>query len=201
MTSATILSMGRPRSERAREAALEATVDLVLEHGVEGVTFEDVACRSGVAKTTLYRHFGTKQALIAAAAGSCFVQYPTPDTGDLAEDLRIIFERFKSAEDERRVPDIMPALLSASGRDPELHDLVHAMLEEKRRPIRTVLQLAQLRGEIGKDLDLDTVMAMLIGPFVQRRTIDRLEITPEFRDAVLAATVAGLRATADQPVT
>src|SRR5688500_192703 len=49
--------MGRPRSEEARQAALAATVDLVLAHGVEGVTFEDVAARSGVAKTTLYRHF------------------------------------------------------------------------------------------------------------------------------------------------
>jgi AcrR family transcriptional regulator len=41
--------MARPRSEEAREAALEATVELVLERGVEGVTFEDVATRSGVA--------------------------------------------------------------------------------------------------------------------------------------------------------
>jgi AcrR family transcriptional regulator len=188
--------MARPRSEEAREAALEATVELVLERGVEGVTFEDVAARSGVAKTTLYRHFGTKQAMVAAAAGSCIVQYATPDTGDLADDLRLIFERFKTAEDERRLPDIMPALLAASHRDDELHQLVTSMLEEKRRPIRTVLQLAQLRGEIGRDLDLDVALTLLVGPFVQRRTIDRQEITPEFRDAVLRSVVAGLRATA-----
>lgn len=191
--------MGRPRSEQAREAALEATVELVLARGVPGVTFEEVACRSGVAKTTLYRHFGTKHAMIAAAAGSCFVEYPTPDTGDLAEDLRAIFERFKVTEEERRLPDIMPALLTASGEDPELHDLLLSMLEERRRPIRTVLQLAQLRGEISPDLDLDVALAMLIGPFVQRRTIDRLEITPEFSDAVLRSVVAGLRATASEP--
>jgi AcrR family transcriptional regulator len=189
--------MGRPRSEEAREAALEATVELVLSHGVEGVTFEEVAQRSGVAKTTLYRHFGTKQAMIAAAAGSCFVVYATPDTGDLESDLRTIFERFKVSEDERRLPDIMPALLTASGRDEELHALVISMLEEKRRPIRTVLQLAQLRGEIGRDVDLDVALALLIGPFVQRRTIERIEITPEFREAVLRSVVAGLRATAE----
>jgi AcrR family transcriptional regulator len=192
--------MGRPRSEEARDAALEATVELVLRHGVDGVTFEEVAQRSGVAKTTLYRHFGTKQAMVAQAAGSCFVEYPTPDTGDLAGDLRMIFERFKIAEDERRLPDIMPALLVASSRDPELHTLLAAMLEERRRPIRTVLQLAQLRGEIGRDVDIDVALAMIIGPFVQRRTIDRLEITPEFREAVLGAVVAGLRASAEAPV-
>jgi AcrR family transcriptional regulator len=192
----TLLSVARPRSEEAREAALAATVDLVLALGVEGVTFEEVAARSGVAKTTLYRHFGTKQAMVAAAAGSCFVEITTPDTGDLAEDLRTIFDRFKHAEEERRLPDIMPALLTASASDPELHELVASMHEERRRPIRTALQLAQLRGEISRDLDLDIAVALLIGPFVQRRMIDRVEVTPEFRDAVLQSVVAGLRATA-----
>jgi AcrR family transcriptional regulator len=188
--------MARPRSEEAREAALAATVDVILSSGVEGVTFEEVATRSGVAKTTLYRHFGTKQAMVAAAAGSCFVEIATPDSGDLAEDLRTIFDRSKQVEEVRRLPDVMPALLSASLSDPDLHDLVTSMLEERRRPIRTALQLAQLRGEISRDLDLDIALALLIGPFVQRRTIDRAEITPEFRDAVLASVVAGLRATA-----
>ncbi len=187
--------MVRPRSEEAREAALAATVDVILSSGVEGVTFEEVASRSGVAKTTLYRHFGTKQSMVAAAAGSCCVEIATPDSGDLAEDLRTIFDRFKQVEEERRLPDVMPALLSASLSDPELHELVTGMLEDRRRPIRTALQLAQLRGEISRDLDLDVALALLIGPFVQRRTIDRAEVTPEFRDAVLASVVAGLRAT------
>lgn len=188
--------MARPRSEEARDAALAATVDVILSSGVEGVTFEEVAARSGVAKSTLYRHFGTKQAMVAAAAGSCYVEIATPDTGDLAEDLRTIFDRFKRMEEEHRLPDVMPALLTASSSDPELQELVTAMLEERRRPIRTVLQLAQLRGEITRDLDLDIALALLIGPFVQRRMIDRTEVTPEFRDAVLTSVVAGLRAMA-----
>lgn len=188
--------MGRPRSEEARQAALHATLDLLLANGVEGVTFEDVAARSGVAKTTLYRHFGSKQAMVVAAASSCFVQHPTPDTGDLVTDLRLIFEHGKEVEEEHRVPEIIPALLSASDSDPELHALVRSMLEERRRPIRTVLQLAQLRGEIGRDIDLDIALALLIGPFVLRRTIDRVEVTPEFTEAVLASVVAGLRASA-----
>lgn len=192
--------MARPRSEAARQAALDATLDLVVEQGVEGVTFDDVAARSGVAKTTLYRHFGSKQAMVVAAAGACFVEVPTPDTGDLLTDLRTLFDRSKAEDEERRVPDIMPALLAASDRDPDLHALLLAMLEERRRPIRTVLQLAQLRGEIDRQLDLDVALALLIGPFTQRRVVDRLEITPEFADAVLEQVVAGFRAGAARPV-
>ena len=190
--------MGRPRSEEARHAALVATVDLVLESGVEGVTFEDVAHRSGVAKSTLYRHFGTKQAMVVAAATSCLVELATPDTGDLAADLSAIFEKARGADDAHRLPDLMPALLAASDRDEDLRRLVLAVLEERRRPIRTVLQLAQLRGEIGRDLDLDLALTLLLGPFTQRRMVDRLEVTSEWADQVLVHVVTALRATGDR---
>ena len=80
---------------------------------------------------------------------------------------------------------------------PELQKLVASMHEEKRRPIRTVLQLAQLRGEIGHDIDLEIALSMLIGPFVLKRMIDREEVTPEFREAVIRTAVAGLRAMAE----
>jgi AcrR family transcriptional regulator len=189
--------MARPRSEEARDAALQATVDLVLASGVEGVTFEEVAARSGVAKSTLYRHFGTKQAMVAAAVSSCMVHHTTPDSGDLARDLRLIFDGFKSTEEARRLPDIFPAVVAAAHTCPELQRLVEAMLEERRRPIATVLELAQRRGEIGPDVDLDVAFALLIGPFVQRRMIERGEVTPAFRDTVVELVVAGLRSTVE----
>jgi AcrR family transcriptional regulator len=189
------VSVARPRSEEARRAALEATLDLALENGIEAVTFEDVAARSGVAKTTLYRHFGSKQAMVVEATRSCFAVQATPDTGDLVKDLQLILEHGKQVDEERRVPDLIPALVAAGDRDEELRTLVAEMLEERRRPIRTVLQLAQLRGEIGRDLDLD----LLVGPIIMRRVIDRQEITPEFTRGVIEHVVSGLRTTAPTP--
>ena len=188
--------VARPRSETARKAALEATLDLLQEGTVESITFDDVAARSGVAKTTLYRHFGSKQAMVVAAASSCFVEHPTPDTGSLLDDLRVILDKATTAEEKHRVPDVMPALLAASDGDPELHACLSKMLEERRRPIRTVLQLAQLRGEVDRDLDLDVAVSLVIGPFVQRQLVDRLEVTADFAEAVLRTVVAGLRASA-----
>ena len=193
------MSVARPRSEEARRAALDATLDLALENGIEAVTFEDVAARSGVAKTTLYRHFGSKQAMVVEATRSCFAVQATPDTGDLAKDLQLILEHGKQVDEERRVPDLIPALVAAGDRDEELRTLVVEMLEERRRPIRTVLQLAQLRGEIGRDLDLDLALTLLVGPIIMRRVIDRQEITPEFTRGVIEHVVSGLRTTAPTP--
>lgn len=185
--------MARPRSEEAHRAALDATVEVLLEAGVEGVTLEEVAARSGVAKSTLYRHFGSKQALVVASARGCVVEHPTPDTGSLASDLDFLFERYEDAEEEHHIPDLLPMLIDASMRDPELHALVAEMMEERRRPLRTVLQLAQLRGEIRDDIDLDVAISMLVGPITHRLFIDRLEVTPEFKRTVFDTVLSALR--------
>lgn len=187
--------MARPRSETAHQAALDATVEVMLESGVEGVTLEEVAARSGVARSTLYRHFGSKEALVVKASQTCLVEHPTPDTGSLEGDLRFLFDRYK-VEEEYRIPDLLPILIDAASRDSALGQVLASVLDERRRPMRTVLQLAQLRGEIADDFDLDVGLALLIGPFTYRRMVDKRELTPEFADAVLRAVVAALHATA-----
>ncbi len=58
--------MARPRSQQAHDAAIAAATDVLLESGFDGVTLDEVAARSGVAKTTLYRHFGSKEGLLDA---------------------------------------------------------------------------------------------------------------------------------------
>ena len=123
--------MARPRSEHAHNAALEATLELLLHEGVEGVTLEEVAARSGVAKSTLYRHFGTRSGLISKAARRCLVEHPTPDTGSLEGDLHFLFERFREAEDERRINDLLPLLMDEAKRDPEIDEL-RTILENER---------------------------------------------------------------------
>ena len=192
--------MARPRSEEAHRAALETTVDLLLEAGVEGVTLEEVAARSGVAKSTLYRHFESREGLIAKAARGCVVEHPTPDTGSLAEDLRFLFGRFNHKEEEQTLTQLLPLLIDAAKRDPDISAIVESVFAERKRPLRTVLQLAQLRGEISHDLDLDTALAIVVGPFTYRRLVEQREVTPDFIESVLNAAIAALRATASAPV-
>jgi AcrR family transcriptional regulator len=193
--------MARPRSEQAHRAAIAATVEVLLDSGVDGVTIEEVAARSGVAKSTLYRHFGSKEDLIATAARGCVTEHPTPDTGNLADDLHFLFHRYQENDDKQRFGELLPMLIDAGNRDPQIQTIVDAVLEERRRPMRTVLQLAQLRGEISRDLDLDTAMAMIIGPLAYRRLVERRPVTPEFKATVVQGAIDALRATATTTVT
>lgn len=198
--STTLSSVARPRSEEARQAALTATIDLMLDAGVDAVTFDDVAARSGVAKTTLYRHFGSKQCLVVEAAGSCFETVATPDTGDLLQDLTILFDQKRHSASHRQLTELFPMLIAAGDRDPELRSLLQRQHEERRRPTRTVLQLAQLRGEISRDLDVEVAVSMVLGPFTIRKLIDREEVDDEFAQRVLSQVVGVLRATARSPL-
>lgn len=191
--------MARPRSDTAHQAALDATVATLLDSGVDGVTLEEVAKRSGVARSTLYRHFKSKEELVAKAARMCVVEHPTPDTGSLEGDLRFLFERYRETEEARQVPSLLPMLVDAAARDPLLRASLDDFLAERRRPMLTILQLAQLRGEIGRDVDIDAALSLIFGPFTHRRMLEQREVTPEFIDMVLNATVAALRATADTP--
>ena len=134
------------------------------------------------------------EALVAQAAQGCVIEHPTPDTGDLDEDLLFLFNRYHSAEDEQRLPDLLPMLIDAALRDPALQEVVDELLEQRRRPMRTVLQLAQLRGEISRDLDLDTAIALIVGPLTYRRLVERRDVSPEFKETMVRSATAGLRA-------
>lgn len=55
------------RRQATRLRILEATRELLAERGGAAVRMDDVAARAGTTKTTLYRHFPSKDSLIGAA--------------------------------------------------------------------------------------------------------------------------------------
>ena len=83
--------MARPRSDEARRKALDAARELILDKGVVNLTIEDVAAVSGVAKTTIYRHWPERTALIVDTVNAMFEHLRTPDTGSLRGDLEAFF--------------------------------------------------------------------------------------------------------------
>src|SRR5436190_2605757 len=102
--------MARPRSEEARRKALAAATDLIVERGVANLTIEEVAHRSGVAKTTIYRHWPERASLVLDTVRACFAAVPTPDTGTLRGDLDAYFAGRMMADLTGTVGDLMPAI-------------------------------------------------------------------------------------------
>ena len=113
--------MARSLSEAARTKMLRAATDLVLDAGVDGFSVDEVARRSGVAKTTIYRHFPSAKELLVAALDRTMKAPPTPDTGSLREDLL------------EYLASVRPTLRRRSAAEPVLRDL-HRLRTRSRAP-------------------------------------------------------------------
>ena len=58
---------GRPRDPVVDQAILRAALELFVEHGIAGASIERIAKRAGVAKTSVYRRWSSREALLAQA--------------------------------------------------------------------------------------------------------------------------------------
>ena len=173
------------RSQRARQAVLNATADLVAEVGVERATIDEIASRSGVAKTTIYRHFASKQVLVVEAVHACIHIPVVTDTGSLRDDLISCFSGTTKASYDGRLGDMMLSLMDAAQRDPELGRLVRAQTDQRRRLATTVIERAVARGVLPADVDVDLLVTLLAGPLVYTKLVRRQRVTDELVAAVV----------------
>ncbi|MCU1391315.1 MAG: TetR family transcriptional regulator [Ilumatobacteraceae bacterium] len=180
------------RAERVREQVLDATVELVAAVGVERLSIDEVANRSGVAKSTIYRHFPSKQVLVVEAVHACTSIPLVTDSGSLREDLISCFSGMTKASYEGRLGDMMMSLMDAAQRDPELNRLVRAQTDQKRRFATEVLERAIARGEVSADLDVDLTVTLLSGPLVYTKLVRRMPLTNELIAAVVDSVLAGI---------
>jgi AcrR family transcriptional regulator len=178
------------RSERARQAVLNATSDLVAEVGVERTTIDEIASRSGVAKTTIYRHFASKEVLVVEAVHACTSIPVVTDTGSLRDDLISCFSGTTKASYDGRLGDMMLSLMDAAQRDPELGRLVRAQTDQRRRVAGDVIRRAVARGDLPADVDVDLLVTLLAGPLVYTKIVRRLRVTDELVAAVVDTVLA-----------
>ena len=132
------------RVQRSRQAILDATRQLLVADGdVGSLTVESVAARSGVAKTTIYRHWPSRSALILDACSKLRPKSEITDTGNLKDDLTSLTMNLANRLKTARWATILPSIMDAAERDPELAKL-HAQLHtEMTTGLRTVIERAQ----------------------------------------------------------
>lgn len=176
-----------PRIVRSRRAVLDACVELMVERGVPAVTVDAIAERSGVAKSTLYRHWATREAVIADAWRSFGDQQPPELPGDLRGDLLALTEAVARRLARRPFSVLLPDLVAAAERDPEVRELHHTLMGQRRRLLADRFERAVDEGELPADVDVALLTSMLVGPVVLRGVVLREAITPSFLDGLVAA--------------
>ncbi|MFK8908667.1 TetR/AcrR family transcriptional regulator [Streptomyces sp. YS-3] len=174
-----------PRAERSRAAALAAARDLLIEQGWSAVTHVAVAARSGVGRTTLYRHWPDASGLVRDVIAERISTAHTPPTGVLRDDLVRELDGLRRLLHDPVSDRGLRAVIERAGVDPVFAQLKEALYREGSRVFRTVLDAAKARGELAADLDPDLAVDQLAGPLMYRRLLAGRQITAEYVERVV----------------
>ena len=184
---------GRPRSEQAEQAIIEATLELFAEKGPDGLCVEAVAARAGVGKATVYRRWHNKEDLLLAALGSLKSPLPDADTGSVRDDLiALVTVMSQDAVDPARQRQYT-LLLGEGEKYPKLMArYAETVVEPRRDIIRSVLRRGIETGQVRPDLDIEVAMLTLTGAAMSRGRCELVPHDKEFATRVVDSLLLGL---------
>jgi len=186
------------RKLRSRDRVMGAARELLLESGREGTTIDGIAARSGVAKTTIYRQWPSRGALLLDLLTEATGSEPPADTGSLAGDLGAFARGLAAELSEPFRAAALGALLSVPGdADHELDGLRRQVAEERQAHARRIIRKATARGELPPRTDAAELARLVAGPLLYRRFVEARAVTPAVADRVAARALAALGASPD----
>jgi AcrR family transcriptional regulator len=179
------------RAARVRRAVLDATVEAIRDHGFETLAIKDIATRAGVHETSIYRRWGTREALIIDGLLEDSGQnVPVPDTGSLRTDLTEFAGRLAAYLDSAHGRALMHLLITSD--DPAVASVRGPYLEARFGAVSTIIHRAIQRGETAASTDPRLVLETLIGPLHFRALVMRQRSDIVFIDRLVGLVIDGL---------
>ncbi len=188
---------GRPRSQKAHKAVLDAAAELLLSRGLSAVSMDEVAEHAGVSKATIYRWWPTKETLALDALYTewAAAQSSPRDTGDLRGDLLSMLRPWaRLLTGSRPYGRVLAALLTEAQTDPAFAaEYLRRFIEPRRAYARTVFHRAIERGEIPADTKIEVALDLLYGPIYHRLLHGHAPLNDRFVREVVDMLLSGLQ--------
>ena len=185
---------GRPRSEAARLAILDAAYRILIEDGFGQLTIEAVAARAGVGKPTIYRYWNNAQELAMAAFLSRPdaepVQTPQRSTRDgLKAHLRAVVRAFATSRGRQ-----ITLTMASSDSDSEVAKAFRTQIILKSRETgRALLEAGESSGEVRIGGNIEAALDMIYGPIFYRLLAGHGPLDDSFSEAVIDIVCDGIR--------
>lgn len=184
---------GRPRSEKARRAILDAANEILADPRSGRLTIEAVAMKAGVGKPTIYRYWPNARALEMAA----MLELPAPDTsvhagGSAVSDLTLQLEKVVAIFTAKRGRQ-MAQMVAASEQDSELSKLFrNTVILKSRDEGRAILERAIAEGHLRANLKIEIALDMIYGPLFYRLLVGHAPLDDAFASDLVATALKGL---------
>ncbi len=153
-----------------RRKVLEAAAALLDGDGYPSVTIEAIAAKAGVAKTTIYRWWPSKAAILLDlfdAIGD--ERISDPKTGDLATDLKAYLNSLLDLMHGTVAGEAAAGMFAEVQGDPVLKDEVCAHFSEFRQIVlQQIVDRGLSEGDLRNDIDRRLLDDLIIGPFWYR---------------------------------
>lgn len=191
----TARARGRPRSQKARQAILDAATALLIEHGVDAVSMDELAELAGVSKATVYRWWPSKHvlALDVLMADWDASEPRLRHTGSLRGDLRALLRAWVRCLSARPYGAVVAALAAEARLNAEFGELWRErFVRIRREPARAVLLRAIDRGELARRTDVELVLDLLYGSLYHRLLHGHAPLNDRTAEAVVDTVLWGI---------
>jgi TetR/AcrR family transcriptional regulator, regulator of autoinduction and epiphytic fitness len=180
-----------PRIERSQMVILRAAVEELADVGYGAFTIESVAGRARVAKSTIYRHWSDKLALIADAFETFHEQMvPSIDDTPARERVERLVRHVAEIVVDSTFSRCIPALIEGAERDQRVREFHHRYSAERRQALIDVIAAGVAAGAIPARVDPELATLELLGPIFYRRLMTDEAFDPQ-RTGELVAAVLG----------
>lgn len=187
---------GRPRSDRARRAVLEAAGDVLMERGMTGFTMEAVAARARVSKATLYKWWPSRSAVaIDGFFARVRESVVVPESASTEQALVFQVDALRKLFAHTACGPLMRSLAGQAQTDPDIGDaLRERWLGPRRVASERILRDGIARGEIRPDIDVAVTLDQLFAPLYYRLFFGHEPLAAGLARQVVAQVMAGIRA-------
>lgn len=179
------------RSARVRESVQEATLALLAERGYDGFEIPEVAARAGVHRTTVYRRWKTKSALV----GDTMVvhmaqQVPAPDTGSLRSDLERLMREVVAVLEQPAVMEVLRAQVVLAAGDEQVRAARDAFWATRFERSGAIVERAIARGELPPDTDPRELQEFAIARLYLRALVTGGPVGDDVVESIVRRTLA-----------
>ena len=181
------------RSARVQSAVLHATAEELGRVGFAALRIEDVALRSGVNKTTIYRRWPTKLELVTAVIANESWPPDDIDTGTLESDIRATLRDVRERLYTVRERGLLQVLLGERAH-PEVAQLVRAARGRHLSVRQRIFERAIARGELTASCDPALLVELIMNPLVSRIMHLGQEVDDAYIETLTTVMYNGVRA-------
>jgi AcrR family transcriptional regulator len=171
---------------RSRAAVIRAATDLLVEGGPNAVTIDAIVARSGVAKSTIYRHWQARDEVLLAVIEACAPRLPEPDpASDVVTALRGTIHAVVAMLNDPGWARVLPALLMLKNHEAGVRAIDERLEHEQDEILTSLIERAMDEGVLAADVDVPEAITHLLGPLLFAHLTEVVAVSIAFADRTL----------------